>query len=332
MKHKASIFFILLLIVPVSNAKEITVMSLNVQNLFDTLDDPGKDDKAFLSLDKKESFEHKNACNDISVKSWRMECLYQDWNKDTKDAKLNNLVEIILSYDGHGADVLGLQEIENMNILEQLFNLLEPHGYTDFYLLESNDKRGVDTAFITKYKISNPKLHYVKFSSNFETIDTRPIFEVDILIKDQIVRFYNVHFPSNFHPVDMRIESFEKLKELVSQHSYPSVALGDFNLTNRDDKKYNVYGNQEDVWFVAHKEGCSECKGTYYYARGKSWDFLDTIMVSKKRGIEFNESSIDVFITEFNTYKDTGRPFRFDSKNKKGISDHFPMVAKITLD
>ncbi|MDC1241786.1 hypothetical protein N8Z97_03105 [Gammaproteobacteria bacterium] len=332
MKLQTYIFLLTLLIVNVSDAKEISVMSLNAQNLFDTFDDPGKDDKAFLPIEKKESYEHKNSCNNINVKAWRMECLYQDWDEETKDAKLNNLVEIILSYNGGGADILGLQEIENMNILEQLFNLLKPHGYVDFYLLEGNDKRGVDTAFIAKYKISNPKLHYVKFSSDFETIDTRPIFEVDIKINDQIVKFYNAHFPSNFHPVDMRIESFDKLKELVSQHNYPSVALGDFNLTNKDDSKYNVYGNQEDTWYVAHRVGCYECKGTYYYGRGKSWDFLDTIMISKKRGIKFNKTSIDVYITEFNTYKDTGRPFRFDSKNKKGISDHFPMVAEIILD
>ena len=78
-----------------------------------------------------------------------MECFFQDWNEETKNAKLQNLVEVIVSYDRDGADILGLQEIENMNILEQLFLLLKPYGYIDFQLLESNDKRGVDTAFIS---------------------------------------------------------------------------------------------------------------------------------------------------------------------------------------
>ena len=72
-----------------------------------------------------------------------MECFFQDWNEETKNAKLKNLVEVIISYDKNGADVIGLQEIENMNILEQLFNLLEPYGYIDFHLLESTDKRGL---------------------------------------------------------------------------------------------------------------------------------------------------------------------------------------------
>jgi len=327
------IFFSLILLSSLQhlNAENISVMSINAQNLFDTIDDPGKDDKAFLPSEMKQSENHKNSCNSITVKRWRMECFFQDWDEETKNAKLRNLAKVIISYDKNGADVVGLQEIENMNILEQLFNLLQPYGYEDFHLLESTDKRGVDTAFISKYKISNPKLHYVNFSPNFETIDTRPIFEVDIKIHGKTIKFYNVHFPSNFHPVQMRIESFQKLKELISSHSKPSIALGDFNLTNKDDKQFDVYKNQEDYWYVAHREGCMSCLGTYYYGRGKSWDYLDTIMVSRNRGIEFVRDSIDVFKIEFNIYKNTGKPHWFDPETKQGISDHFPMVAEIIL-
>jgi len=270
--HKYFLSFILLFSLSFLSADNISVMSINAQNLFDTVDDPGKDDKAFLPIELKQSIEHKNSCNSINVKRWRMECFFQDWDEDTKNAKLKNLVKVITSYNENGADVVGLQEIENMNILEQLFKLLEPYGYVDFHLLESTDKRGVDTAFIAKYKISNPRLHYVNFSPNFETIDTRPIFEIDLNINDKTLKFYNVHFPSNFHPVQMRIESFQKLKELIASHNLPSVALGDFNLTNKDDKKFNVYKNQEDFWYVGQIEGCSSCLGMYYYSRGKSWD------------------------------------------------------------
>jgi len=328
---RIQIFLLLFFISFVLHAENITVMSINAQNLFDTLDDPEKDDKAFLPIELKQSKKHKNSCNSIAVNRWRMECFFQDWNEETKNAKLQNLVEVIVSYDRDGADILGLQEIENMNILEQLFLLLKPYGYKDFQLLESNDKRGVDTAFISKYKIMNPKLHYVDFSPNFETIDTRPIFEVDIKVNEKTLKFYNVHFPSNFHPVQMRIESFQKLKDLISSHSEPAIVLGDFNLTKKDDKKFDIYKNQEDYWYIAHREGCDSCQGTYYYSRGKSWDFLDTIMVSRNRGIAFEESSIDVFKIKFNTYKDTGKPKWFNPETKEGVSDHYPIVAEIIL-
>ena len=44
----------------------------------------------------------------------------------------------------------------------------------------------------------NPKLHYVDFSPNFETIDTRPIFEVDIKVNDKILNFIMFIFHQTF--------------------------------------------------------------------------------------------------------------------------------------
>ena len=176
MLNTIRIISIFCLLIPSLNAESISVMSINAQNLFDTVDDPKKDDKAFLPIELKQSKLHKNECNNISVKRWSKECFFQDWNEETKNAKLNNIAKIIISYGNNGTDVVGLQEIENINILGQLFELLKPYGYIDFKLLESNDKRGNETAFISKYKIKNPKLHYVNFSPKFETIDTRPIF------------------------------------------------------------------------------------------------------------------------------------------------------------
>ena len=47
--HKSLLSFILFfLFSSVSYSENLTVMSINAQNLFDTKDDPGKDDKAFL--------------------------------------------------------------------------------------------------------------------------------------------------------------------------------------------------------------------------------------------------------------------------------------------
>ena len=329
--HKYFLSFVFIFSLSFLNAESISVMTINAQNLFDTIDDPGKDDKAYLPIEMKESDEHKSSCNKIRVNRWKNECLFQDWNYEAKAAKLNNLLELIVAYDSDGADIIGLQEVENINILNQLFDLLEPYGYIDFILLEGSDNRGIDTAFISKYKISNPKLHYVEFSAEYETIDTRPILEVDISINNKLLKFYNSHFPSNYHPVQMRIQSFDKLKELVSSHSMPAVALGDFNLTNKDDKKFEVFKGQEDFWYVAHREGCEACLGTYYYNRGKSWDFLDTIMATRDRGIHFDKDSIEVFINELNSYKNTGKPHWFNPETKLGVTDHFPMVAKIKL-
>ena len=129
MRIHLKLFIAILFVSNTISANSFSVMTLNAQNLFDTHDDAGKDDKAYLPLEKKHSPDHKKSCNRVKVKSWRNECLFLDWNEETKDAKLRNLVSLITSYNKIGPDILALQEVENMKILEQLFNLLEPFGY-----------------------------------------------------------------------------------------------------------------------------------------------------------------------------------------------------------
>ena len=38
-----------------------------------------------------------------------------------------------------------------------------------------------------------------------------------------------------------------------------------------------------------------------------------------------------MFITFENSYGDTGKPIKFDALTRKGVSDHLPVVAEISL-
>ena len=330
-KYLAIYFLALFFSFPAQSDSSFSVMTLNVNNLFDELDDPKKDDKAYLPIELKQTNKHINSCNRVPVNSWKNECLYLDWDTETKDAKLKNLARDILLYDETGPDILALQEVENINILEQLYRLLEPYGYIDLELLESKDYRGIDTAIISKFEIIDSTLHYIKFSGEFEDKDTRPILDSTILINDKKIKVYNVHFPAGYHDVSMRIDSLNKLKKLLKMHNMPTVALGDFNVNTEEDSELFIYKDQEDLWDVAHSIGCADCKGTYYYSYGKSWSFLDTIFVSKQRNISYDADSIKLHITEHNAYKDSGKPIRFNAKSKTGVSDHLPMVARIKI-
>ena len=331
-KYLAIYFLALFFSFPAKSDSSFSVMTLNVNNLFDELDDPKKDDKAYLPIELKQTNKHINSCNRVPVNSWKNECLYLDWDTETKDAKLKNLARDILLYDETGPDILALQEVENINILEQLYRLLEPYGYIDLELLESKDYRGIDTAIISKFEIIDSTLHYIKFSGEFEDKDTRPILDSTILINDKKIKVYNVHFPAGYHDVSMRIDSLNKLKKLLQMHNMPTVALGDFNVNTEEDSELFIYKDQEDLWDVAHSIGCADCKGTYYYSYGKSWSFLDTIFVSKQRNISYDTDSIRLHITEHNAYKDSGKPIRFNAKSKTGVSDHLPMVARININ
>ena len=52
-------------------AVDVTVMTFNVENLFDNNDDPGKDDKTYLPIAAKQDPAHIDACNTIDVDRWR---------------------------------------------------------------------------------------------------------------------------------------------------------------------------------------------------------------------------------------------------------------------
>ena len=80
MTYKFIVPLTFFLLIPNLYSESFSIMNFNAQNLFDTLDDVDKDDKAYLPIEQKQSFEHRDSCNNINVKAWRMECLYLDWN------------------------------------------------------------------------------------------------------------------------------------------------------------------------------------------------------------------------------------------------------------
>ena len=72
----------------------------------------------------------------------------------------------------------------------------------------------------------------------------------------------------------MRIDSLNTLRSLLDEHQYPSIALGDFNINQKEDSQLGIYASQEKSWSIAHLVGCDDCKGTHYYSmeiRGAFW-------------------------------------------------------------
>ena len=325
------IFFLSLFFALPVFTTEISLMTYNVENLFDTKDDMGKDDKAFLPASFKKNAYHKGHCRGIEVKKWRDECLYLDWSEAAKTKKISNIAKVVSSYDSDGADIVAFQEIENISVLKDLFKALEPFGYLDFVLLEGKDYRGIDSAIISKFPIKQSKLHFIKFSSGFPTKDTRPILEAQINLSGKILRVYSVHFPAPFLDSVMRKDAFNSLESLLKSHNDPAVAMGDFNVTSEEELELSTFQQQSDIWQVSHREGCEECRGTYYYEPKDDWSFLDVILASKGREISFTDNSIGVLINETNSLKDSGIPKGFDAISMDGVSDHFPVIAKVKI-
>ncbi|NWG29803.1 MAG: endonuclease/exonuclease/phosphatase family protein, partial [Ignavibacteriaceae bacterium] len=91
----------------------------NLQNLFDTKDNPAKEDESFLPNGEMQ------------------------WTEDRLDKKMFNLSRVIrMMNDGNGPDLLGVCEVENQAVLEEMVKkYLSDLDYKVAYL-ESPDNRG----------------------------------------------------------------------------------------------------------------------------------------------------------------------------------------------
>jgi Endonuclease/Exonuclease/phosphatase family len=149
----------------------------------------------------------------INIASWNLQNLFDidvsdiaadleftpenGWDGEALDNKLTNLAEIIkLMHGGQGPDLLGICEVENKELLDELVvrtglpNLAVAHK-------NSPDIRGIDTSLIYSTRVfaldGEPVGHNIHFR-----FPTRDIFEVPLKVKSNGARlhcFVN-HWPS----------------------------------------------------------------------------------------------------------------------------------------
>jgi len=324
--------------------ESVTIMTFNVENLFDNVDDPGKEDRTFLALADKQNDEHKAACARIEVQRWREQCLDWDWNDAIVARKLEKVAAAILQVEnGRGADIVALQEVENIGILERLRSeYLAAADYKPGILIEGDDLRGVDVAFLTRLDLAgSPTLHRIDFSGvDKERInDTRGILEATFVRPDgSLLTGFAVHFPAPFHPTVMREAAYRRLNELRAAlpPDRDAFAAGDFNTTSAEDREQDLLGRfVRPFWTVAHEVGCNGCRGTSYYAPRDDWSFLDMILWSpaavrgEKTTWDLRIDSVHIANRAPDQTRADGTPWRFEMPGGSGVSDHWPVVAVI---
>ena len=321
-------------------------MAFNVENLFDTKDDAGKDDKTFLPLSMKQSEAHIAECNDIEVDRWRQQCLEWDWNEEVLAIKLERVASAILQVnDGRGPDIVALQEIENVGILERLrTEHLQAAGYEPAILIEGQDLRGIDVAFLSRLPLAGePELHALRFGDSIpkeREQDTRGVLQADFELPDgTTLTGFSVHFPAPFHPTEMREAAYRHLNALKDSlpDNRPVFAAGDFNTTSVEDVEKNMLGRfVRDTWTIAHEVGCDGCPGTSYYQPRKDWSFLDMVIWSDGSDWTLDADSVaipkDAPEQSREIKPGTLAPKRFNMQHVSGISDHYPILVTIRPD
>ena len=321
----------------------VTVMAFNVENLFDNLDAPGKNDETYLPIAAKRNQPHIDKCSAIPVDRWREQCLELDWSNTVFKHKLAVVADTIRQVDGgRGADIIALQEVENVDILERLRREhLVDLGYGPAILIEGDDLRGIDVAFLSRLPLAGtPALHPLMLDDFPDRAgDTRGVLQADFLLPNgAVLTGFSVHFPAPFHPTAMRVAAYAQLNRLLGElpDDHHAFAAGDFNTTSREDEEQSMLNRfARPNWIVAHDVGCPGCKGTSYYRRDDSWSFLDMILFAPTRGADttarIRADSVRIANENPEQVRPDGTPRRYDAAARRGVSDHWPIVATIEV-
>jgi len=299
MKIIFSTLFISIFISVSAQKDSVRVLFYNVENLFDTKDDPLKNDNEFLPHSKK------------------------NWNNFKLNDKINKIAKVIAA--GNFPDVIGLCEVENDSVLFKLVqhSILYKKKYQIIHF-ESPDQRGIDCALLYKTK----KFDVLSMKPNPVKIDgrkTRDILSTTLVHKKDTFVFFVNHWPSRYggkkKSVPKRISAANQLKLLMDSVviNYPKrkvISMGDFNDEPRDSSLQILknYSNRSDTF-----------KGTIKY-KGK-WQVFDQFICSENLNYNSRVLNWDFLMEEDKTYGNQ-KPFRtyYGPRYNGGFSDHLPIL------
>ena len=351
-----------LLVSASASAKNISLMTYNLENLFDTVHDEGKTDYTYMPLKtKKASAEAQKYCNSMKPGKYKEECLTLDWTATVLKKKIMNLAKVIKQADnGTSPDILVMEEVENINALTMLRDIgLSDEGYVEVILLEGPDHRGIDVGMLSKFPIlGKPKLHIVDLSRTSDAPEfaggtTRGILEATFEINGTKLTVLGNHWPSQGNSDEARIAAAKTLYTVGSKIENPVIATGDFNTTEGDTlngiNRYLLNSRLRFNYFDSQREyygGDLGDDGSYHY--DGQWQALDRIFFQKKAlGSKVRPlwKTWNIFVKDFmlsnETYTnpETGEsetsynvPMSYNAKDGTGFSDHLPVLIHIEID
>lgn len=324
---------------------EISVMTFNVENLFDTTHDANRNDFTYLPLKEKQKPEIRKGCEENNDSAHRRsECLSLDWNEEQLKKKLQNLTEVVLKVDGNGPDVLMLIEVENENVLQTWNkNYLQSANYQSVVLLEGPDKRGIDVGLMSRFPVvGKPILHKIPWKPANDKDkkwmeESRGVLEVTLKAPNgDPITFLVAHFPSQANPTYWRKQAAEFVAHLIKEKGPHKMVLagGDLNITHDEEKEQGYFRDiLGQSGAVSHFVGCKECPGTHNYR--KSWSFLDAqiyspaLLADGAGSYQMLPHTIDV-IRYSDVHLRKGKyPKRWDYDRMEGVADHFPLYVRL---
>lgn len=310
------------------------VMFYNVENLFDTLDNPDREDDEFTPEGSRR------------------------WTNRRYYNKINNLAKVISSVGEWGFPTLvGICEVENEKTLKDLclYSPLKKAQYR-YLISDSEDIRGINIALLyqrDRFRYLSHESIPVSFPHN-PNKKTRDILYVSgmILSRDTLDVFV-CHFPSRrdgqWETEQDRVYAASVLKaktdSLFKLRAYPLIIImGDFNDEPGNKSLDKVLQAKEPIVNPQDKQlynllypiRKSRSIGSYKYR--SQWNFLDQIIVSgtllnENSRLKMKANTTTIFQPPFILAKDATnggmRPKKtyHGYKYEGGYSDHLPVYV-----
>lgn len=342
MMQKTVLFILLTIITTFQGLSQKTghtfvVVSYNVENLFDTINAPMVDDDAFTPNGEKE------------------------WTFDRYKKKLTDLARVILSIPEKELPALiGLAEIENRQVLEDLINIRGMRrGEYEIVHDDGEDPRGIECALLYRPDFFKYVSHsYVPIE---DPVDPEYRYRGILHVKGIGPDGSNLHVFMNhwksrsggqqeterqrmFSAISLR----KQLDLLLSRESnFKVIIMGDFNdePTNRSitnglsasNKRKNIQmGEYFNLYYDLHN---IEGEGTYNYQG--NWNMLDQIIVSynllnQEKGLSTGFNGGHILKEEWMLYDNEKYGVRPPSATYGGPryfggpGDHLPVYAVFT--
>lgn len=314
----------------VKQKNQYSIAFYNVENLFDTKDDPN-------TLD-----------NDFTENSDRK------WNESRFKKKVKKIGRVIsnIGYNeiGHPPVIIGVAEIENAFVLRKLAEskFLKDKNY-DIVHVDSPDERGIDTALLYRsdfFKVIHSKAHTVLLTNlEGERDFTRDILQVHGMLEGESVHILVNHWPSRRAGTEetafRRMQVAKRVREIIALISSEEpdariIIMGDFNDDPKSESIKHLVSN--DLYnpmelLLTNEDGSASYRG--------EWNLFDQIILShnfmRQHGNSFRFDEAKIFnAKDLQAYKgrNKGIPFRTYAGRKYlgGMSDHFPVYAVFTIE
>ena len=301
----------------------------NFENLFDTFDDPEKNDDDFTPR---------------GIKGWS--------SKKFKN-KLKNLYKVIAALNSeYPAAIIGACEVENKFVLNKLLHETPLKNFDYSYIhYESNDPRGIDVALLYRQDIIEFQYHEaipVIMPGEKESKTRDILYAFGRINQSADLHVFVCHFPSRYGGVGATVEkrnyvaSFlrERVDSILLEDENANIIImGDLN-DEPDDASIKQFLCGDKLINLMENVSKSNDIGTLKH--GALWSVFDQIIITEnlllgKNHIEIKDKKANIADFDFLLTEDEkfgGRKlFRtfHGAKYTGGFSDHLPVYVDLKI-